>query len=110
MIHLYVEHHVVYLCFARLRVCHSQQSTKNCMWRKAFVFGLAGMTTMRRSELKAYGLQEWAEGYEIRFGLYEWNPDGSQKRSFRGNYAEAVEAFSGLEAKVAAARKAPTTT
>lgn len=39
---------------------------------------------------------EWAEGYDIRFGLFEWNPDGSQKRAFRGDFDKAVESFSGL--------------
>ena len=39
---------------------------------------------------------EWAEGYDIRFGLYEWNPDGTQKRTFRGDFNKTVEAFSGL--------------
>lgn len=51
-------------------------------------------------------LQEWAEGYEIRFGLYEWNPDGSQKRTFRGDYAEAVKTFSNMTERMAIAREA----
>ena len=51
-------------------------------------------------------LQEWAEGYEIRFGLYEWNPDDSQKRTFRGDYAEAVKAFSNMAERMAIAREA----
>lgn len=51
-----------------------------------------------------YKLQEWAEGYEIRFGLYEWNPDGSQKRTFRGDYSEAIEVFSRLAGRMESAR------
>lgn len=48
---------------------------------------------------------EWAEGYDIRFGLYEWNPDGTQKRAFRGDFDKAVESFSGLPKLMADARQ-----
>lgn len=49
---------------------------------------------------------EWAEGYDIRFGLYEWNPDGSQKRTFRGNFDKAVQAFSSMHTTMAEALSA----
>ncbi len=49
---------------------------------------------------------EWAEGYDIRFGLYEWNPDGTQKRTFRGDFDVAVEAFSSMHTLMASAVKA----
>ena len=49
---------------------------------------------------------EWAEGYDIRFGLYEWNPDGSQKRTFRGDFGKAVQAFSSMHTTMAEALSA----
>jgi len=49
---------------------------------------------------------EWAEGYDIRFGLYEWNPDGTQKRTFRGDFDVAVKAFSSMHTLMASAVKA----
>jgi len=49
---------------------------------------------------------EWAEGYDIRFGLYEWNPDGTQKRTFRGDFDVAVEACSSMHTLMASAVKA----
>ena len=48
---------------------------------------------------------EWAEGYDIRFGLYEWNPDGTQKRTFRGDFNRTVEAFNGLHKLMADAKQ-----
>ncbi len=50
---------------------------------------------------------EWAEGYDIRFGLYEWNPDGTQKRTFRGDFDKTVDAFSSMQKVMADAVKAP---
>ncbi len=49
---------------------------------------------------------EWAEGYDIRFGLYEWNPDSTQKRTFRGDLDVAVKAFSSMHTLMADAVKA----
>lgn len=49
---------------------------------------------------------EWAEGYDIRFGLYEWSPDGTQKRTFRGDFDKAVEAFGSMHQLMADALKA----
>lgn len=46
---------------------------------------------------------EWAEGYDIRFGLYEWNPDGTQKRTFRGDFEKAAKAFGSMHKLMAAA-------
>lgn len=40
---------------------------------------------------------EWAEGYDIRFGLYEWNPDGTQNRTFRGDFDKAAKAFGSMQ-------------
>ncbi len=28
-------------------------------------------------------VQEWALGWTAKFGIYEWNPDGTQKRTLR---------------------------
>lgn len=52
---------------------------------------------------------EWAEGYDIRFGLYEWNPDGTQKRTFRGDFNLAVEAFASMHKTMADAKSAKQT-
>ena len=52
---------------------------------------------------------EWAEGYDIRFGLYVWNPDGTQKRTFRGDFNLAVEAFSSMHKNMADAKNAKQT-
>lgn len=53
---------------------------------------------------------EWAEGYDIRFGLYEWNPDSTQKRIFRGDFDVAVKAFSSMHTLMASAVKARNST
>ncbi|KAK9829708.1 hypothetical protein WJX72_007458 [[Myrmecia] bisecta] len=45
---------------------------------------------------------EWDHGYHIKFGLYEWNPDGSQARSETASARQLRQIYSGWPARIAA--------
>ena len=50
---------------------------------------------------------EWAHGYDIRFGLFEWYDDGTQRRIMRKGTDRVAELFKEMPSRIARARGDP---